>query len=238
MLKSDFHMHSNEDPLDWPMVKHTAFQLVEEAARLKYEVISLTLHEKLHCPKELQDYAKKKGILMIPGMEATVEGKHVLVINPPPNTKNPSTFEKLEKVKNEGAFLIAAHPYYLKSYCLEKKLREHIKLFDAIEHCHFYHRYVNLNKKAIAVAEEFDKPIIANSDMHFFFQYNTNYTLIDAEKTTDSVLEAMRKNKLRLSTRPLSTIEFSRVFSKIMVGNINLKLLLNKWRWRQAHPLQ
>ncbi|MBI4440888.1 PHP domain-containing protein [Candidatus Woesearchaeota archaeon] len=237
MLKADFHMHSSEDPLDWPAVKHTSFQLVDEAARLGYEVISLTLHETLHCPKELQDYAKRKGLLLIPGMEATVEGKHVLVLNPPEGTCNPSTFEKVEKVKAEGALIIAAHPYYLKSYCLGEKLREHIHLFDAIEHCHFYTNYLNRNKQALSIAEEFSKPMIANSDMHFFFQYNTNYTLVDAAKKKDDVLEAIRKNKLHVQTRPLSTFEFSRVFGNIMLASTDPRHVVNKWLYRRTHPL-
>lgn len=238
MLKVDFHLHSHEDPLDWPMVKHSAFQLIDHAAKFKFDVLALTLHEKIYFPKALQDYAKKRNILLIPGMEATVEGKHVLLINPPLNTQNPGTFEKLEKAKEEGAFTIAAHPYYLRSYCLGNLLKEHIKLFDAIEHCHFYTPYLNRNKKAIAVAEEYNKPMIANSDTHFFHQFNTNYTFVDAEKKTDDVLEAIRKNKIKLGTRPLSTLEFSRIFAKIMMGNVNPTLLLNKRKWRQEHPLQ
>ncbi len=220
------------------MIKHSAFQLIDHAAKLKFDVLALTLHEKIYFPKALQDYAKKRNILLIPGMEATVEGKHVLLINPPLTTQNPGTFAKLEKIKEEGVFTIAAHPYYIRSYCLGDKVKEYKHLFNAVEHCHFYTNYLNRNKKAIAAAEECNKPMVANSDTHFFHQFNTNYTLVDAEKKTDAVLEVIRKNKHHLATRPLSTGEFSRIFGNIMLGNVNPTLLLNKRKWRQEHPLR
>ncbi len=237
MLKLDFHMHSNEDPLDWPIITHNSFQLVDEAARLGYEVISLTLHETLHYPKALQNYAQKKNILLIPGMEATIEGKHVLVINPPLGTKIPYTFDELEKIRHEGALTIAAHPFYPLETCLGPKLREHINVFDAIEHCHFYNRFINRNKKAIEIAEEYNKPLVANSDMHHFYQYNTNYTLVDAEKETDDILEAIRKNKLRLVTRPLNVYEFSMITTFIASGWLNPRNSMNRRAWRKTHPI-
>ncbi len=237
MLKSDFHMHSREDPMDQPSIKHNAFQLVDEAARLGYEVISLTLHEKIHFPKALQDYAKQRNILMIPGVEASIEGMHVLVINPPIHARVPYTFTELESLRKEGALTIAAHPFYQKKVWLGNSLLKHINEFDAIEHCHFYTRFINLNKKAIAIAEEYDKPLVANSDMHAFFQYNTNYTMVDAEKKTEDILEAISKNKLRLVTRPLTFQEFTRITCKIVVGEVNPWLMLNKRNWRKSHPI-
>lgn len=231
MLKVDLHLHSKEDPYDEGFITYDAFQLIDEMAKFKFDVIALTLHETLYSPKKLVEYAKKKNILLIPGMEATVGGKHVLVLNPPIGTKNPSTFEELEKLKKHGAFIIAAHPYYVLHTCLEEKLVEHIDLFDAIEHCHFYTQYLNLNKKAIAVAEKYNKPIVANSDAHYFCQLNTNYTLIDADKNINSVFDAIRNNKIRIKSRPLTSREFGQGLHRLVTGWMTPSVLKRKIHW-------
>src|SRR3989338_1040864 len=106
MLKCDFHIHTSEDPLDWPILKYDAYQLIDNAKEKGFDVLAITLHEKVFCPKQIIEYAKKKGILLIPGMEATVEGKHAVVLNLSLNTKNPSTFAELKKLKQKGAFTI------------------------------------------------------------------------------------------------------------------------------------
>ena len=80
MLKIDLHTHCNEDPVDrW--IKHSAKELIDHAASLNFNVISITCHNKVVYSKGLNEYAKEKDILLIPGAERDIEGRHVLLYN-------------------------------------------------------------------------------------------------------------------------------------------------------------
>lgn len=118
MLKCDFHMHTREDPIHRDMIPHTAKQLIDCAASLKYDVLAITNHMKVCQTPELGKYAKKKGILLIPGAEIRVEGKDVLVYG--------ITNEQIAKIKSfkdlkKVPLVIAPHPYHIIGASLGKK---------------------------------------------------------------------------------------------------------------------
>lgn len=225
MLKSDLHIHTKEDPCD--TVSYDAKTLIKHCAKLGFNVLAITNHKSLFFNNEIKSYAKKQNILLIPGMEARVEGiKDVLLLNPPLGLKNPTTFDELYKLKERHpeTLFIAPHPYYFLPVALgHKLLLEHIRLFDAIEYTHFYHKLINRNNKAVKIAAQNNKPLIANSDAHNLYQLNTNFSMIDAGPDKDSVLEAIRKGRLKIQTRPLSTFEFARTMCFVAYSPFNKK---------------
>jgi len=225
MLKSDFHMHSNYDtgkivlPYKFP-------ELIKYCAKSRYEVLSITNHDKLFYNSSLHDYAKKHGILLIPGCERTIEGKHVLLINIAAELLNKiKTFDDLEKHKGENMVVIAPHPYYPWFNALHSKLEENINLFDAIEYSHFYLSYINFNKKAKEIAKKHGLPLVGTSDVHDLSQLNYTYTLLDCNKKVDDVLEAIRKNQLKLKTKPVSTRGIANILFKMTISNRFKKIL-------------
>lgn len=222
MLKVDLHSHTNY-VIPKRDSKLSPRQLIDFVSSRNYDVLAITEHaafrhfnrieyfdQPLRTYFDFKDYAKKKGILLIPGVETFIEGKEVLLVNFRGDAKKLKTFADVERLKEENVLVIAPHPFYKKPSCLGNKLIENINVFDAIEHCHFYASFINPNKKAIAVAKKYHKPLIANSDAHKFNQLNINFSLLDAEKNIDSVLEAVRKNKIQIITQPLP---FSRFMS-------------------------
>ena len=80
MLKADLHIHTKEDPVHHKDIKYTAKQLIDHAANQGYEVIAITCHNKVYYNKKIKEYAKKKGILLIPGIEKTIKRKHVFQV--------------------------------------------------------------------------------------------------------------------------------------------------------------
>jgi len=82
-LKSDLHLHTAEDPLD--RVRYTAKELISKAADQGFDVISITNHHRMTFDQDLLSYARERGILLIPGIEMTIQRRHVLVLNPPPH---------------------------------------------------------------------------------------------------------------------------------------------------------
>ena len=223
MLKVDLHSHTNY-VIKKGDSKLSPKQLIDFVASRGYDVLAITEHASLRkigktiyfdnplrTYFDFKDYAKKKGILLISGVETVVEGKEVLLINFKGDAKNVTTFTDVEMLKEENVLVIAPHPFYGKCSCLKDKLVENIDIFDAIEYCHFYTHFINFNKKAVEVARKYNKPLIANSDAHDFHQLNINFSLIDADKNIDSVLEAVRKNKIQIITRPLPFHTFLKI---------------------------
>ena len=233
MLKADLHLHSNyiqkkgEGSL-------SPKEIIDFYAKNNFEVLSITEHASvlfnnrliifknvLKTYHDFKNYAKSKGILLIPGFELFIEGKEVLILNYLGDVTKLKTFKDLKKIKNKNILIIAPHPYYKLKQCLKEKLIENINLFDAIEYAHMYLRFFNkFNQKAVKTAEKYKKPIIGNSDGHHQFQMNTTYTLIDSKKDINSVIKAIKQNKVKLQTKPLSFLKFIRIIMLVIKAAI------------------
>jgi len=222
MLKSDFHIHTGEDPYD--IIKYSAKDIINHAAKLGFEVLAITNHHKIHYNKGLSDYARKKGILLIPGVETHLGGGEILLLN----VKKPgilNDFYDLEKLRDENAVIIAPHPFYPLNSCLGKKLLENINYFDGIEYSHFYLNKFNFfNAKAVKIANKHSKTIIGTSDAHRLYQFGYTYSLVDCDKNIDSILEAIRKGKVKISTNRLPLISLSKIFFNIFSSGIRRRI--------------
>lgn len=216
MLKADLHTHAGKDANH--TLDYSPRQLIDRMAKLGYDVVSITNHDTFTFSNELKRYAEKKGILLISGIERKIDGKEVLLINIKRDAlERIKTFENLEryKKKNEDMFVIAPHPFYPELKSLRSKLTDNIRLFDGIEFSHFYIRWMTFNTKAARIAKENKLPLIGTSDCHMFDQLNRTYTLIDAEKNIDSVLEALRQRKTRIVTEPLPFFKAVKIITSL-----------------------
>ncbi len=209
MLKADFHMHFGKEHCH--DTGYSAKELIDYCAKLGYDVMTLTLHDEVGCTPALVAYAKKKGILLISGIEATIEGAHVLVLNVTKGDKVGS-FDDLRRLKKKkNVVVIAPHPYFPFGGCLKNKLVDNIDLFDAIEYSHFYAYLLNFNRKAMKVAMKYKKPIVGTSDCHRLFQIGYTYTQLDCKKNLKSVLDAVRKGKGGVISMPFPILKMFRV---------------------------
>lgn len=212
-LKVDLHLHTAEDPLD--LVRYTAKELISKAADDEFDVIAITNHHRMTYNQDLSFYAQERGILLIPGIEMTIQRRHVLVLNPPPH-KMCSDFYSLSKLRRPETLIIAPHPYFPGTYSLNGYLMKHLNLFDALEYCHFYSPMINFNQKAVEVSRSFGFPLIGNSDAHFLSQLGTTYSLIDAEKNLEAIFAAIRQNKIKINSRPLKTLEMGLIANRFL----------------------
>ena len=220
-LKADLHLHTAEDPLD--RIRYTAKDLISKAAEEGFDVISITNHHQVTFNQDLFSHAQEKGILLIPGVELTIRRRHVLVLNPPPHKKC-SDFPSLSKLRRPETLIIAPHPYYPGRYSLNEYLLEHIELFDALEFCHFYSQMINFNLRAVEVARSFRLPLIGNSDAHFFSQLGSTYSLVYAEKNLESIFNAIRRNRLKIVSRPLKHLEMGSIANRFLRMKIRAKI--------------
>ena len=229
-LKADLHLHTAEDPLD--RVRHTAKELISKAADENFDVISITNHHQMTFNHDLRSYAQDRGILLIPGVEMTIQRRHVLVLNPPPH-RMCSDFLSLSKLRRPETLIIAPHPYFPGTYSLNGYLLKHQNLFDALEFCHFYSSMINFNQRALEVCQSFGYPLVGNSDAHFLSQMGTTYSLIYAEKNLDSIFAAIRGNRVEVVTRPLRPLEMGSIANRFL--RMKLRGKISKRRPNQ-HP--
>lgn len=216
MLKAQIHMHAKGDPED-AYLTYTPKQAIDRAAELNFDVLAFTFHNTLFYNEEIVNYAKSKGILLIPGIERTIEGSHILILGLEkiPEINKVSELKKL----NGEALVIAPHPFFPRTffYSLQEKCIEHIDLFDGIEHSYFYTKRVfNYNKKAIEVAKKYNKPMVGTSDIHNLICLNDTYILIDSKKNIKDIINAIKNNKFKTITKRIPLWKFYYIPTNIM----------------------
>jgi len=224
-LKADLHLHTAEDPLD--RVRYTAKELISKAADEGFDVISITNHHRMTFNQDLFSHAQGMGILLIPGIEMTIQRRHVLVLNPPPY-KMCADFFSLSKLRRPDTLIIAPHPYFPGTYSLNGYLLKHLNLFDALEYCHFYSQMINFNQRAVEVSQSFGFPLIGNSDAHFLSQLGATYSLIYAEKNLAAVFAAIRQNKVKVVSRPLKYLEMGLIANGFLRMKLRAKVMKHR----------
>lgn len=201
-LKTNLHFHANYAPKGSAV--YSFEEGIKKAAELNYQVIALTPHNKFIDNPNYSNYAEKNGILLIKGIELTIQKGHVLILNANKEVEKISSFKDLEiyKKENPAIFIIAPHPYF-KFMSLGANLEKYIHLFDAIEHSWFYSKKFNLNKKAVKISQKYNLPLIATSDTHLLNQLKNNYAVVEAEeKSAAAIFKAIKNKNFRNFTTP------------------------------------
>ena len=224
-LRADLHLHTREGER---FIAYDARELVDRAAHSGFQVLSITNHNTVTFSAHLQGYAQERGILLIPGIEATIEGKHVLLYNIDVSPERIRTFADLRRLRRPEWLVVAPHPFFPGSICLRERLLEEIDLFDAIELSHFYTTRIDFNRAAVRLAREIGLPLLGTSDSHVIRQFGTTYSLIEASPTLASVLGAIRKGQVRVESRPLTLCE---------CAGIVLDMVVADWRERARATL-
>jgi len=222
-LKADLHLHTCDGAIE-KNIPYNAFELIDRAMENGYEVLSITNHDSVTFSRYLRDYAWERGIVLIPGTELTLKGKHVLLYNVVEKLNRIKNFSDLEKVRDNNNFLMAPHPFYPCYKSLGRHLKAWIHLFDAIELSHFYTAVFDFNQNAIQCAQEFGLPVVGTSDSHTLHQMNHTYTLIDAEKDPEAIFKAIRDGKIEVVTTPLTLAHTGKILFDMILKNQLSKL--------------
>jgi predicted metal-dependent phosphoesterase TrpH len=234
-LRADLHLHTRERER---FIAYDARDLIDRAARSGFQVLSITNHDVVTFSEELRGYAQERGILLIPGVEATIEGKHVLLYNidvPPDRIR---TFADLRRLRRPDWLVAAPHPFFPGSICLRDRLVRDIDLFDAVEFSHFYTERIDFNRSAVRLAREAGLPLLGTSDSHVIRQFGTTYSVIEGSPTLPSVFAAIRKGQVRVESRPLALTECARIFLEMVVADLRERVAdaLGRKRKGVEHP--
>jgi len=217
MIKVELHAHTSDDPHDY--VPHSAPQLIDRAASLGYGALAITLHDRQLDIRQFHGYAASRGVVLIPGIERTISGKHVLLLNFGPDAEEIDSFEALEAKKQTtpGGLVVAPHPFYPARSCLGRILDMHAQLFDAVEFNAFYTSTINMfNNAAVRWAKERGKSVVANADVHRLWQLGRTYSIVDAAPNPDAICHAIRAGSLEIRTTPMSAWRAAAYFSQLL----------------------
>lgn len=214
-LRADLHIHTREAE---PFIPYSAREVIARAAREGYRVLSITNHDTLTFTTDLAAFARDHGIVLIPGVEVTVEGRHVLIYNADVAVEKLTTFADLRRYRTPEWLVVAPHPFFPASYCLREKLWHEIELFDAIEFSHFYTPRVDFNRAAVKLAHAVGLPLIGTSDSHLMEQFGTTFSLVNAEPTIESALSAIKAGRVSVVSRPLSLARCAGILARHTLG--------------------
>jgi predicted metal-dependent phosphoesterase TrpH len=227
-IKINLHFHTNDDPIERAFIRYDAFAAIDEAAKQGFGAITITLHNIFHFTSELAQYAQKKNVLLIPGIEKTIEGAHVLIINATKEAEQVKTFHDLAvyRASHPECFIMAPHPYYYGNISLKEKLDEYHHLFDAVEQSWFYRGLMDRNKQAAQAAKKYNLPVVATSDTHALHRINYSYAVVNAESSTiPAVLSALRAGNFENVSRPAPLWDIASVFwiTAVNAGELSIR---------------
>jgi predicted metal-dependent phosphoesterase TrpH len=219
MLKVELHTHTADDPVD--RIPHSTVELIDRAAALGYDALAVTLHEHQLDLRRFAPYAADRGLVLIPGVERTIGGRHVLLLNFKSGTRDVRTFGDLARLRlRQRGLVIAPHPFFPGSVCLRDDLERHANLFDAVERNAMFMRGVDFNRRAERWAARHGKPVVGNCDVHRLRQLGTTFSLVDAPRDADAICEAIAEGRVRVESRPLAWTEAAGVISAMWFGGI------------------
>lgn len=231
MVKVDLHAHTSDDPLD--RIPYSSLELIDRAAALGYGALAITLHDRQIDTGPLAPYAAERGIVLIPGIERTIEGRHVLLLNFSRASEDVRTFDDLARLKRrEPGLVVAPHPYFPSAHSLFGRLHRHAGLFDAVEYNAMYTATLNFNAPAARWARAHGKPMVGNGDVHRLAQLGTTYSLVEADRDPAAICQAIAAGRVRVVTRPLSWPAAVRIMAGIVAPAFRLPLR------RQPQPVR
>jgi hypothetical protein len=210
-IKIDLHIHTLDDPKD--VIDYSAHQLLERAKQLGFGVLAITLHDAVFDRVEVFADASAMGILLIPAAEMRIEGADIILLNvSAEEISRLKTFDdvrQLRALRGLSMFTIAPHPFYVLGGSIGERLIQEIDCFDGIEFCHFHKGVFDLNRRAVKVAAQFDKPLIATSDAHQLHAFGRHYTSIPRppQLTIENVFGALRSGPLRVTSPSASIVD-------------------------------
>jgi len=206
----ELHSHCQGDPID-SYIDHSVFEHIDQAQKMGLDAIAVTWHQKICVHPEAEAYARERGMLLIPGMEAEINRRHLLVLDVaegdlPPRT----TWEEVRALRRRkpGVLVMAPHPFYPHPTCLGKMLHGNEDCIDAVEWCNLHVNWIpgrlNPNLRAAGWAHAHGKTLVACSDAHSISAIGRNVSTVEAEElTAPSLFQGIRAGRVSFHRRSM-----------------------------------
>lgn len=159
--------------------------------------VAITDHDTIRGYEEVSKLAKTyEDILIISGIEVSVENGHLIILGVEECPKYPSSIESvIDFAKERDGIVVIPHPYRELGI---GDISEDIEA-DAIEVLN-PHATQEENKKAENLARKINLPCVAGSDAHSLQEMWRAYTKVDAKQEIEGILKAIKDGRVKVAT--------------------------------------
>jgi predicted metal-dependent phosphoesterase TrpH len=198
----DLHNHCQGDPVD-PLT-HTIFEHIDTAKKVGLDAVAMTWHQRVCSDEKAFAYARERGLLLLAGMEAEVDGKHVVVLGlREGDLPGQTSWDEIRalRARRPGVVVMAPHPFYPHPSCLNNRINEGIDCIDVVEWCALHVNWlpsrVSPNLRAARWAQRHGKPLMACSDAHSIAAIGRTPSTVEAAALTEeAILGAVRAGRV------------------------------------------
>ena len=190
MLSADLHIHTACSGDGESQVA----DVLAAAGKAGLDVIAITDHDTTEGCRIAAGLTSE--VLVIPGVEVTTRQGHLLVLGASgPIPKGLDVLETIDLAHSLGGVTILPHPFHRYRHGVGLKLKEALQAADAIEVFNSRYIFGGANRKALRWSRRLGKPMVSGSDAHNCRFVGYGVTYIDAERTVESVLDAIRMGR-------------------------------------------
>ena len=204
MIKVELHAHTSDDPGD--RIPHDTHALLDRAARFGYGAMAITLHNRWFDPAPFAEYAAARGLVLLSGIERTIDGKHILLINAPREAADLWSFDDMRELKRQAPDDAGgrATPLLSDLQRAGRTSRRPGRRVDALEVNAMFTRGLDYNRRARDWAAAHGKALVGNTDLHRLDQIGTTWSEVDAPPDANAICAAIRAGRVVVRARPLS----------------------------------
>ena len=212
ILKTELHCHniysnyqneSSRIPFDCGV---TIQEQLDGALMKEIDVLFVTNHNTLDGYSQILEYQqnhnKYQSIKIYPAEEVTIDNKgHVIAYGIAEEIKPGLTLEEtLDRIKAQNGLSCAAHPF-----AVSNGIREKAVICDLIESFNSNNIEIFSNIISNKFSEENKMNRVAGSDSHVASTIGRCINTVESENNMDSVLNSMRKGKLKIDKANYAT---------------------------------
>ncbi|MBI5060738.1 MAG: PHP domain-containing protein [Candidatus Aenigmarchaeota archaeon] len=209
---------------------NTPQQMVACAKKKGIDIVAVTDHDTIRGGLEAAKYAKKYGIIVIPGAEITTRSGHVLALGIKKDIlPSLSVEETIERIHAQGGIAIASHPFDVGNEGVGNLALK----CDALEAFNAINLERISNWKARLFANKYKFPSVANSDAHCAEMIGYGRTEIYSSESIDDIFDAIQKGRTKMHAQYIPTkvvMEWSVKRLKVSYA-FTLNYMNENYRW-------
>jgi predicted metal-dependent phosphoesterase TrpH len=222
-MVGELHCHTNLSVPKWVhRMLPSPEEVVDRAVSVGLDFLVITDHDSFEAFEVVESYARKKGLVLVPGAEITTKPStvlrrrcHILAIGVTDAVKSFITIEDtLKQIKDRNGIAIAAHPFcsqFAKTLYIGHQVGDYA--FDGIEVFNSSEISED-NRKSAALATVLGLPGFAGSDAHSLENIGKARVEVYIEHTKDwrNIVRGLRENKFEIVAREYATGGFKQFF--------------------------
>lgn len=205
----DLHIHSKYsfDSFSEPN------RIICAAKRKGLNGIAITDHNTIKGGIETRKINQDQNFLVIVGCEISTDIGDIIGLFLTEEIKSRNSMEVIEEIHHQGGIAVLPHPY--KGHKLNDEV---IKEIDVVEGFNARTSEED-NSKAIKLAEQYNKPVVAGSDAHFYCEIGASKIVLNSNEVKNEILNG--KHKLETQRTPLYRESLSQMIKSIKLCKYN-----------------